>query len=430
MSRLQYFPESVKQILAENYKILTGSFSPEMMSDWKFFAVLKIAVDCPILKALQDAGEVTFPKTAIEKMRQRAIAKIKEVEEPQKPGNEPEDEGESENTGEGKKPSQKRFSSGTEEKPRESEDIKEEVDMKLLSGSFAKKFCGAKVAESVHEYTDAKTGYTSTYKGEIWRGRAYNTRQTHKIWDAWESYLPDIAQSAMITVTPYNEDRTGDYAAQMRELAAECNRMSRNFRREEGFIVFRAIEMTRGTGIHAHMIVATCERREDFLDAVGKICDRSKFSGKIHVEAWGTERGVGYITKTNMQSSEEIAERFSEMSTEEKERALEAVSAWYWSKEANVTLFTHPRNAEQVAEKVASQTKDKVLTAPARNAVPTNDTPEGKEVKREKIRESFAESECRTCKKECAVAKWLQKYVFGDKSLRYKELHQFIADGF
>ena len=89
MSRLQSFSESVKQILAENYKILTGSFSPEMMSDWKFYAALKIAVDCPILEALQDAGEVTFPKTAIEKMRQKAIAKIKEVEEPQKPGNDP-----------------------------------------------------------------------------------------------------------------------------------------------------------------------------------------------------------------------------------------------------------------------------------------------------------------------------------------------------
>lgn len=401
-----------------------------MMSDWKFYATLKIAVDCPILEAMRDAGEVTFPKTAIEKMRQRAIAKIKEVEEPQKPGNESESEGESENTGEGKKTSQKRFSSGSGEKPRESEGIKEEVDMKLLSGSFARKFCKAKVAESVHEYTDAKTGYTSTYKGEIWRGRAYNTRQTHKIWDAWESYLPDIAQSAMITVTPYNEDRTGDYAAQMRELAAECNRMSRNFRREEGFIVFRAIEMTRGTGIHAHMIVATCERREDFLDAVWKICDRSQFSGKIHVEAWGTERGVGYLTKTNMQSAEEIAEGFGAMDEERRERALEAVSAWYWSKEANVTLFTHPRNAEKAAERVASQKKDKVLTAPARNAVPTNDTPEGKEVKREKVRESFAESECRTCEKECAVAKWLQKYIFGDNSLQYKELYQCLCRGF
>ena len=430
MSRLQSFSESVKQILAENYKILTGSFSPEMMSDWKFYAVLKIAVDCPILEALRDAGEVTFPKTAIEKMRQKAIAKIKEVEEPQKPGNESGDEGESENTREGKKRSQKRFSSGSEEKPRESEDIKEEVDMKLLSESFARKFCKAKIAESVHEYTDAKTGYTSTYKGQLWRGKAYNTRQTHKIWDAWESYLPDIAESAMITVTPYNEDRTGDYAAQMKELAAECNKMSRNFRREEGFIVFRVIEMTRGTGIHAHMIVATCEQREDFLDAVGKICDRSKFFGKIHVETCRSEGAVKYLTKTNIQSAEEIAERLPEMSMEEKERALEAVSAWYWSKEARVTLFTHPRNAEKVAEKVASQTKERIVSAPARNTVPTNDTPEGKEVKREKVRESFAESECRTCEKECSVAKWLQKYVFGAKSLRYKELHQFIADGF
>ncbi len=401
-----------------------------MMSDWKFYAVLKIAADCPILKALQDAGEVSFPKTAIEKMRQKAISKIKEVEEPQKPDDESEREGESENAREGKKPSQKRFSSGTEEKPRESEDIKEEVDMKLLSESFARKFCKAKVAESVHEYTDAKTGYTSTYKGQIWRGKAYNTRQTHKIWDAWESYLPDIAESAMITVTPYNEDRTGDYAAQMRELAAECNRMSRRFRHEEGCVVFRAIEMTRGTGIHAHMIVATCERREGFLDAVGKICDRSKFFGKIHIESWDVGRGVGYLTKTNMQSAEEIAESFGAMDAERRERALEAVSAWYWSKEANVTLFTHPRNAEKVAEKVASQTKERIVSAPARNAVPTNDTPEGKEVKKEKVRESFAESECRTCKKGCAVAKWLQKYVFGAKSLRYKELHQFIADGY
>lgn len=430
MIKIQSFPKSVKQILAENYKILTGSFSPEMMSDWKFYATLKIAVDCPILEALQDAGEVTFPKTAIEKMRQKAIAKIKEVEEPQKPGNESENEGESENTREGKKRSQKRFSNGSEEKPRESENIKEEVDMKLLSESFARKFCKAKIAESVHEYKDAETGYTSTYKGQLWRGKAYNTRQTHKIWDAWESYLPDIAESAIITVTPYNEDRTGDYVAQMRELAAECNKMSRKFRHDEGFVVFRAIEMTRGTGIHAHMIVATCEQREDFLDAVGKICDRSKFSGAIHIETWDARRGVWYLTKTNMQSSEEIAERFSEMSTEEKERALEAVSAWYWSKEANVTLFTHPRNAEKVAERVASQTRERIVSAPARNTVPTNDTPEGKEVKREKVRESFAESECRTCEKECAVAKWLQKYVFGAKSLRYKELHQFIADGF
>lgn len=430
MSRLQSFSESVKQILAENYKILTGSFSPEMMSDWKFYAALKIAVDCPILKALQDAGEVTFPKTAIEKMRQKAIAKIKEVEGSQKPENESENEGESENTREDKKRSKKRFSNGSEEKQRESEDIKEEVDMKLLSESFARKFCKAKIAESVHEYTDAKTGYTSTYKGQIWRGKAYNTRQTHKIWDAWESYLSDIAESAMITVTPYNEDRTGDYAAQMRELAAECNKMSRSFRREEGFIVFRAIEMTRGTGIHAHMIVATCEQREDFLDAVRKICDRSKFFGKIHVETCKSEGAIKYLTKTNMQSSEEIAEGFGAMDAEQRERALEAVSAWYWSKEANVTLFTHPRNAEKVAEKVASQTKERIVSAPARNTVPTNDTPEGKEVKREKIRESFAGSECRTCEKECAVAKWLQKYVFGDNSLRYKELHQFIADGF
>lgn len=430
MNKVYYFTSSVKQILAENYKILTGDFSPEMMSDWKFYAALKIAVDCPILKALQDAGEVTSPKTVIEKMRQKAISKIKEVEEPQKPGNESEDEGESENTREGEKPSQKRFSSGTEEKPRESEDIKEEVDMKLLSERMAVKYCRAKVAESVHEYTDAKTGYTSTYNGQIWRGKAYNTRQTHKILDAWESCLPDITESAMITVTPYNEDRTGDYAAQMRELAAECNKMSRKFRENAGCVTFRAIEMTRGTGIHAHMIVATCEQREDFLDAVWKICDRSKFFGKIHVETWDTERGIWYITKTNMQNSEEIAERFSEMSTEEKERALEAVSAWYWSKEANVTLFTHPRNAEKVAERVASQTKERIVSAPARNAVPTNDTPEGKEVKREKVRESFAGSECQTCKKECSVAKWLQKYVFGDKSLRYKELHQFIADGF
>lgn len=430
MSRLQSFSESVKQILAENYKILTGSFSPEKMNDWKFYAALKIAVDCPILEALRDAGEVTFPKTAIEKMRQKAIAKIKEVEEPQKPGNESEDEGESENTREDKKRSQKRFSSGSEEKSRESEGIKKEVDMKLLSESFARKFCKAKIAESVHEYTDAKTGYTSTYKGQLWRGKAYNTRQTHKIWDAWESYLPDIAESAMITVTPNGNDRTGDYAAQMRELAAECNKMSRNFRREEGFIVFRAIEMTRGTGIHAHMIVATCERREDFLDAVGKICDRSKFFGKIHIETCRSEGAIKYLTKTNMQSAEEIAERLPEMSVEEKERALEAVSAWYWSKEARVTLFTHPRNAEKVAEKVAAQTKERIVSAPARNAVPTNDTPEGKEVKREKIRESFAESECRTCEKECAVAKWIKKYVFGAKSLRYKELHQFIADGF
>lgn len=419
MIKIQSFPESVKQILAENYKFLTGSFTSEKMHDWKFYATLKIAVDCQILKALQDAGEVTYPKTAIEKMRQRAIAKIKEVEEPQKPGNESEGEGESENTGEGKKPSQKRFSSGTGEKPRESEDIKEEVDMKLLSERMAVKYCRAKVAESVHEYTDAKTGYTSTYKGEIWRGRAYNTRQTHKIWDAWESYLPDIAESAMITITPYSEDRTGDYATQMRELASECNRMSRNFRREEGFIVFRAIEMTRGTGVHAHMIVATCEQREDFLRAVFKICNRSKFSGQIHVETCRSEGAIKYLTKTNMQSSEEIAESFGAMDAERREKALEAVSAWYWSKEANVTLFSHPRNAGKVAEKVAGQT-----------AVPTNDTPEGKEVKREKVRESFAESECRTCKKECAVAKWLQKYVFGDKPLRYKELHQFITDGF
>lgn len=430
MSRLQSFTSSVKQILAENYKILTGDFSPEKMHDWKFYASLKIAVGCPILKAMQDAGEVTFPKTKIEKMVQMAVSRLKEVEEPQKPGNESEDEGESENTREGKKPSQKRFSSGTEEKPRESEDIKEEVDMKLLSGSFARKFCRAKIQESVHEYTDAKTGYTSTYKGQIWRGKAYNTRQTHKIWDAWESYLPDITESAMITVAPYGEDRTGDYAAQMRELAAECNRMSRSFRKDEGCVVFRAIEMTRGTGIHAHMIVATCEQREDFLDAVGKICDRSKFSGAIHVETCRSEGAIKYLTKTNMQSAEEIAERLPEMSEEEKERALEAVSAWYWSKEANVTLFTHPRNAEQVAEKVASQTKERILTAPAANAVPTNDTPEGKEVKREKVRESFAGSECQTCKKECSVAKWLQKYVFGNNSLRYKELHQFIADGF
>lgn len=427
---IQTFTESVKQILAENYKILTGSFSPEMMSDWKFYAVLKIAVDCPILEALQDAGKVTFPKTAIEKMRQRAISKIKEVEGSQKPEDESERGEESENTGEGKKPSQKRFSSGSEEKQRESEDIKEEVDMKLLSERMAVKYCRAKVEESVHEYTDAKTGYTSTYNGQIWRGKAYNTRQTHKMLDAWESYLPDIAQSAMITIIPYSEDRTGDYAAQMRELAAECNRMSRKFRENAGCVTFRAIEMTRGTGIHAHMIVATCEQREDFLDAVWKICDRSKFFGKIHVERWDTERGIFYITKTNMQNSEEIAARFSEMSMAEKEKALEAVSAWYWSKEANVTLFTHPRNAEKVAEKVASQTKERILTAPARNAVPTNDTPEGKEVKREKVRERFAESVCRTCEKECSVAKWLQKYVFGDNSLRYKELHQFIADGF
>lgn len=430
MSRLQSFSESVKQILAENYKILTGSFSPEMMSDWKFYAVLKIAVDCPILEALQDAGKVTFPKTAIEKMRQKAIAKIKEVEEPQKPENESEDGGESENIREDKKRSKKRFSNGSEEKPRESESIKEEVDMKLLSEKMAVKYCRAKIAESVHEYTDAKTGYTSTYKGQLWRGKAYNTRQTHKIWDAWESYLPDIAESAMITVTPYNEDRIGDYAAQMKELAAECNKMSRNFRHDEGFIVFRAIEMTRGTGIHAHMIVATCERREDFLDAICKICDRSKFFGKIHVETCKSEGAIKYLTKTNMQSSEEIAEGFGAMDAEQRERALEAVSAWYWSKEANVTLFTHPRNAEKVAEKVASQTKERIVSAPARNTVPTNDTTEGKEVKREKMRKSFAGNECRTCEKKCAVAKWLQKYVFGDNSLRYKELYQFIADGF
>lgn len=430
MNKIICFPESVKQILAENYKFLTGSYSPEMMSGWKFYATLKIAVDCPVLECMRDAGEVTFPKTVIEKMRQKALAKMRSVEKPEKPEKEPEGGGESENARKGEKPSQKRFSCVTVENQRESESIKEEVDMKLLSESFARKFCRAKVEESVHEYTDAKTGYTSTYKGEVWRGRGYNTRQTHKMWDAWESYLPDIAESAMITITPYTEDRTGDYAVQMRELADECNRMSRNFRREEGFIVFRAIEMTRGAGIHAHLVVATCEQRKDFLDAVWKVCDRSKFFGKVHVESWEAERGVRYLTKNNMQSSEEIAERLSEMSGEERERALEAVSTWYWSREANVTLFAHPRNAGKAVERVVNQKKERILSAPVKNTMPTNDTPAGDEVKREKIRESFADSECRTCGKECSLSKWLQKYIFGAKSLRYKELHQFIADGY
>lgn len=421
----------VKSYLKKTYNLLTGTdYGEDGVGEWRLYAFFRVPSDCPyVFKGRSPGDEEGL--SLIQRMRRRAVGGELPTSLSGRCMERENECGEGKKTFWGGKGSLRSNAGVLRE-----EISPEELERSALRGKWnmdyelmlrdCKEICDK------YRYTEVNRsdGRIVTHKGRVWRGTRYNTMLAKSVVSRYNQWRPLVREAVFVTVAPYRDDMTGNIVDNMRGLVGGLNRMSKRMRDKEGALVFRALEWADGAGLHAHLLVATCEERPDWADVVRLELEHAGFGGCSDVREWTVGDSPWYMVKTCRCSVEKIAEEFEGYDAETKRASFSAWVVWNACRLAKVQQFVYP-HVDPVKESALPERK------PRRDEVGREDLGKyfprltGKTAEtRDEAVGIFGRAECASCHKVCGVADWLQKYVFGDNSLRYKTLGEFVRGGF
>lgn len=423
--------DEVKTYLIETYNFLKGTEETwETLEYWRLYSIFRIPSDCPYIfrnEKPEDEGGMSL----IQRMRKRALAGELPTSEPRRDTGSEKEGGEGKNTTGSKKTYLK---PGTDVSHVEIDGV--ELDKNAVEGKWNMDYskmiedCKATCDKYTYTEVDRKDGKIIRHKGRVWRGTLYNTRLAKSIISRYNQWKPLMREAYLVTVTPYKDNLTAEHVEKLRELSHKVNRFTKRIRESERALVFRAYEWTEGAGIHAHLIVATCEDRKGFEDAVYKNLTRAGLHLCVFVEPWKVSDEPYYLTKTCLPSVDKIAEGFGAYAEGAKKQAFEAWMVWHCCRLAEVNQFAYPRTDPMKEERLPGE-KLKEAGNDCESGVWVDPWTKASRAEcREKAVETFKNTECSRCNRYCGIAEWLRKYVFGDNSIPYKTLGQFIKDGY
>ena len=418
----------VKTYLVKTFNFLNATgYSVDEMDGWRLYAFFRVPSDCPCV--LRGGGaENGGGMSLIQRMRQRAVAGELPTSEPRRATGSEKEGGEGQNTSEGKKRSLRRLDVAQEAKT----EIKPFAEKyiggnKMLYDMFIKCNSRGFLERAKYISHDPLTGKVRVYVGRIWRGRAYNAGVKKRFLGSWDEHAGELKKAYLVTITPYDSDNSGNYVAKVKELAENCNSVAKRARDNLGALAWRALEQSTAEGTHAHILFATKEEWEGFQKALCSILDNSQFKGHYHIEEWDVRDRPEYLVKTCTQNMEEIGESFDDAAEEKKQYMREAMTIWTLCKEAGVNQFSYPKKR---TEKELRQNVENTKSGKLPGEETEDSTERRKETEKElrgEARKTFKGSPCSRCKKPCIIAQWLKTMVFGDNSLPYMTLAEYMA---